>query len=329
MPTAQPWDNTLLKLGNEGQQADQRIRQGQALERLRYLAGQKQMRDDGARNQEAFDRSGTGPMPLRTIINPHAPKTNSDYLRTVNEDAELADLENRFSGGEGIRVGAGGTNNSTIGGPSPARSLARASGGGVEDDATNYQLGRAALDRTLNDNFAAKWAQRGALGDADRARDPNLREHDAARGQEAADTRAIDSFRRMEPTRALHRRETRQGAEEMLPYDARVIQAQVRNSGVIDTNDARRDVAQTNAGARTGAAAINSLARTATAQTFGDPAADQRVAGATSAILPNVPGQANGLKPLPPEWDFNVLIEKFGGDPKAAEAWLNQNGYRR
>lgn len=218
-------------------------------------------------------------------------------------------------------------------GMGPMASLRRAAGN--DFDATEYQMGRAALDRTLNDNFARKWQQRGALSDADRARDPMARDFEDNRQREQAEKDAAtkdritaDSFDRLEGTRRMDQREKRMAAEEMLPYNAAVIQSRLKAEGVFDTNDARRDAATASAQARTGAAAMNSLARAAGTQTFGDPTMETRVTGAIDAIKPNVPG-GDGLRQLPPEWDFNLVLEKFGGNEKQAEEWLRLSGYRR
>lgn len=225
---------------------------------------------------------------------------------------------------------------------SPIDALRRASGPapapshGGDLDATGYQLGRASLERALNDNLFAKSAQQTAMNDADRARDPGLQSFDDARRHErmagdvaAADRTAIDHFAGTESLRRAEQREKEQNAAGMLAYNPAVLQSEYKREGVLDTNDARRDVATSAAGARTGSSAMSSLARMAGTQTFGDPAADSRIKSATDLITPNVPGAANGLKQLPPEWDFNVLVEKFGGDAAQADEWLRHNGYRR
>lgn len=240
-----------------------------------------------------------------------------------------ANRDEAHAAGRGYRaVGMGGS-------MGPMASLRRAAAEPAFD-ATEYQRDRAALDRDLNDNFARKWSQRGALNDADRARDPNLVDYDATRalqrkaaGVAADDQIEADSFARMEPIRRGQRYERVGEARDMADYHPGVVQSRLANERAFDTNDTRENVANTNKDARTGAAAINSLARAAGTQTFGDANAETRIQSAIGAIQPNVPGQATGLKPLPPEWSFDQLLLHFKGNEKAAEEWLRMNGYRR
>jgi hypothetical protein len=264
----------------------------------------------------------------------HNGSSLSEYTRVLN--ADLDDLKR-----------AGG--NATFGGydsldqePSPVSSLRRtgtaspggapAGGGGAGyDPVTAYQAQRAEYEQSQSDRQDANIARARANDPGIQLYEDQRRRQRAAGDVEAADTIATDSFARQEPVRRMQNYEAEQQAKRMLPYNPAVIQSDYKREGVLDTNDARRDAATSAAGARTGAAAINSLARVAGTQTLGDPAAETRVGGAIEAIRPNVPGQANdaGLKPLPPEWDFNRVLEKFGGDEKKATEWLRANGYRR
>jgi hypothetical protein len=258
-----------------------------------------------------------------------APSWDTLYggLRRTAEDAEAAGMNSRVD----LRG---------IGAPMPASSNLRRSTGlepaDGDFDATDYQLRRAALDRTLNDNFAAKWSQRTALSDADRARDPSLVKQDdqqqfdrSAAASTAADNNAIDHFARTESLRRADTREKVQTAAELLPYSPAYLQSQLKYEGTRDTNDARRDAAGMSADARTGSAAINSLGRLSGVQTYGDPEAEKRIKAGTDAILPNVPGQPPpSTKVLSPE-EYQAVLDHFGGDAQQAAAAMRQYGYRR
>jgi hypothetical protein len=247
-----------------------------------------------------------------------------------------------FDSLQGQRVNVSSFGNATMpattsrrGGAAPISSLRAADRGANYDDpaafdATDYQRKRAAYLRELDDD---DWNRIDRM----RANDPGIQLYDeqrvrekAAKDAEATDTMAADSFARMEPTRRMADWENEGRARRMLPYNPAVIQSEYKREGVLDTNDARRDAATSAATGRTGAAAINSLQRAAGTQTFGDPAAEARVGGAIEAIRPNVPGQtaATGAKPFPDE-AWPDLLQRFGGDARAADAWLRQHGYAR
>lgn len=271
-----------------------------------------------------------------------------EYQRKQNEDLMLGRrapggvLTHGFDAlyGAGMRQAEAGNRLSTRGigqessaMPSAMRSLRKAAE--PEFDATGYQMDRAELDRTLNDNFARKWSQRDALADADRARDPMMQDYEAQRARErgakdaeAKDTIAGDSFARMEPTRNLARRETRMQAEEMLPYNTKVLEAEQRGESARVAANARVQAAEASAQGRVGSSAMGALARAAGTQSFGDAGVEGRVNDAIGAIRPNVPS-GDGLKPLPDEWDFTLILDKFNGNEKQADEWLRLNGYRR
>ncbi len=203
-------------------------------------------------------------------------------------------------------------------------------------DATDYQLKRAALDRTLNDNHYAKFSQQGALNDADRARDPNMLAFDQKNALDrkssalaAGDNMEIDHFGRTESLRRAQHRENVQQASDLAPLAPSVMAANVRNEGVADTNDAKTLIARIAADGKIGGSALQALARAAGVQSFGDPVIEKRAGEATAAILPNVPGQPPpATKVLAPE-EYQAVVEHFGGDEQQALALMRQLGYRR
>lgn len=231
-------------------------------------------------------------------------------------------------------TGIGTELSSGVGMPSAMSSLQRRAQ--PDFDPTEYQMGRANLERTLQDNQSRKVAQHAQENQVLRAQDEGIQTYEEqlareklAEDQRAKDAREAESFRQLEPTRALELREKVGAARETLPYNPNVAAAREANLARFDANDAKRDVATTAAGAREGSAAINSLARAAGAITTGDPVAEKRVGDAIGAIQPNVPAGRAGLKPLPPEWDYALVVDKFGGNAKAADDWLALYGYRR
>jgi hypothetical protein len=250
-------------------------------------------------------------------------------LMRTDEDAAARGMKSRVD-----LSGIGNTASTEIGGsmPSPLRSLrGRAAPPPPDDsfDPTDYQMGRAELDRTLHDNLNRQVTQHAQETALARHADPSLRAQDADREQADEDTRTAASFRRMEPTRALAHREQRMTAEDMLQFNPAVIQSRYKLEGTTDTNDTKERVAETQGNSRVGASALTALSRAAGTQTFGDPNTEKRVGDAIGAIQPNVPNHAAALKQLPPEWDYNLVVEKFNGNAKAADEWLALHGYRR
>lgn len=197
------------------------------------------------------------------------------------------------------------------------------------DPVTAYQQQRANYEQGQSDRQDETIARQ-------RASDPGIQLYEDQRRRErvsgdvaASDKIAEDSYLRREPLTRMQDYDAEARARRMLPYNPAVIQSEYKREGVLDTNDARRDAAGAAAGARTGSAAINALARAGSAQTFGDPAAEARVGGAIDAIRPNVPGQSPGAggKTISATDFEDFVAQRFNGNRRAAEEAIRQHGY--
>jgi hypothetical protein len=215
-----------------------------------------------------------------------------------------------------------------------------------------WDTGQLMYQRTRLQNDMGVDAYRDKLVHDLEADDPNMvreRAVEAAQAQNAgqdelqrgADNRAIDTFGRTEALRRNQNVEQVQHATEMLPFNPAYQAALLKENGILDTNNAHEAVANTNAGARLGAANVGAFARVASAPT--NPADDAtRVGAATQALAQRAgisgyqaPAAAGAPQPVDdpaaakvfPQERLAEFAQSQNLSPEQARAIITRSGY--